>query len=200
MTKIPVLNEWKEASEYLINLRSTVVNDIQPLLNTEGAAPFAISREVLCYVDHLSHLYTGRTEVGKRFSIFMNEVASKVDENYQSRSEEIYRMYRNGTVHEFEPKTLENNKGDLLYWLCFRGERVENLEIEGTNYQVTHLVPCGGSGRYWLPVSTKCFVDDLIEFINLFVKSDQDDERKTFWNRAARELNNPVTYDFKIQP
>ena len=200
MTKIPVLNEWNEASEYLINLRSTVVNDIQPLLNTEGAAPFAISREVLCYIDHLSHLYTGRIEVGKRFSIFMNEVASKVDDNYRSRSEEIYRMYRNGTVHEFEPKTLENNKGYLLYWLCYRGERVENLEIEGSKYQVIHLVPCGGSGRYWLPVSTKCFVDDLIEFINLFIKSNQDDERKTFWNRAARELNNPVTYDFKIQP
>ena len=106
LTKIPVLNEWKEASEYLINLRSTVVNDIQPLLTTEGRAPFAITREVLCYIDHLSHLYTGRIEVGKRFSIFVNEVASKVDANYRSRSEEIYRMYRNGTVHEFEAKDI----------------------------------------------------------------------------------------------
>lgn len=200
MTKIPNLNEWKDASEYLINLRSTVVNDIQPLLETEGAAPFAISREVLCYIDHLSHLYTGRTEVAKRFSIFLNDVASKVDGNYRSRSEEIYRMYRNGTVHEFEPKTLENNKGDLLYWLCYRGERAENLEIEGDKYQVTHLVPCGGSGRYWLPVSTKCFIDDLIEFINLFIKSGPENERKTLWNRADGELNNPVTYEFKIQP
>jgi len=200
MSKIPNLKEWEDASEYLINLRNTIVNDIQPLLKTEGAAPFAISREVLCYIDHLSHLYTGRTEVGKRFSIFLNDVASKVDGNYRSRSEEIYRMYRNGTVHEFEPKTLENNKGDLLYWLCYKGERIENLKIEGIEYQVTHLIPCGGNGRYWLPVSTKCFIEDLIEFINLFINSGPKDERKTLWNRAAMELNNPVTYDFKIQP
>ena len=200
MSKIPNLNEWNEVSEYLINLRGTVVNDIQPLLNTKGAAPFAISREVLCYIDHLSHLYTGKIEVGKRFSIFLNDIASKVDSNYSSRSEEIYKMYRNGTVHEFEPKTLKNSNGDLLYWLCYCGERVDNSEIEGKKCQVTHLVPYGGAGRYWLPISTKCFIGDLIEFINLFITSGPEDERKTLWNRAARELNNPVAYDFKIHP
>ncbi|MCU7937679.1 MAG: hypothetical protein KZQ99_22995 [Candidatus Thiodiazotropha sp. (ex Dulcina madagascariensis)] len=198
MAKIPTLNEWTEASEYLINLRCTVVNDIQPLLSAEGAAPFAISREVLCYIDHLAHLYTGRVDVGNRFSIFLNDVASKVDNNYRSRSEEIYRMYRNGTVHEFEPKTLENNKGDLLYWLCYPGERTGSLKIEETKCVVKHLVPYGENGKYWLPVSTKCFIEDLIEFINRFISAGPKDERKTLWNRAARDLNTKVPYDFKV--
>jgi hypothetical protein len=200
MNKIPILSDWKDVSEYLIKLRDTVINDIQPLLSTVGAAPFAISREVLCYIDHLSHLYTGKIEVGQRFSIFLKEVASKIDPNYNLRAEEIYRMYRNGAVHEFEPKTLENNKGELLFWLCYRGERIESLNIEGTDYKVTHLVPCGNNGRYWLPISTKCLIEDLIEFINVFIQSGPEEERRTFWNRAARNLNNPVAFDFKILP
>ena len=198
MANVPIILEWKESGKYLMNLRDTVIRDIKPLLKVEGVAPFAIIREVLCYIDHLSHLYTGSPEVGKRFSVFLTEISSKVDCHYSVRAEEIYRMYRNGTVHEFEPKMLENNKGQRLRWLCFDGERVKSLEIEGSNCEVTHLVPCGKNDIYWLPVSTKCLIDDLVEFINIFIISGPEDERKTFWNRAARELSAPVSYDFKI--
>jgi hypothetical protein len=142
-------------------------------------------------------LYTGRTEVGQRFTNFLKEVASKIDPYYGSRAEEIYRMYRNGTVHEFEPRTLKNNKGELLFWLCYCGERIDNLNIEGMDYKVTHLVVFGNNGKYWLPISTKCLIEDLIEFINVFIQSGPEDERRTFWNRAARKLNKPASFDFK---
>jgi hypothetical protein len=54
-----IIREWTEATVYLTELRDTVRADVRPLLATPGYAPFAISREVFCLVDHLGHLYTG---------------------------------------------------------------------------------------------------------------------------------------------
>jgi hypothetical protein len=104
----------------------TFIADVQPLLALPGAAPFAINREVFCYIDHLGHLYSGKVgerQVGARFQDYLKEVMCKIDPNYGQRATVIYQMYRNGPVHEFAPKVLKNNKGQLLEWFCYTGGR-----------------------------------------------------------------------------
>ena len=198
MAQVPIVSTWQEASAYLQMLKGTVTADIRPLLDVPGHAPFAICREALSYVDHLGHLYSGRGQVGDRSREFMKQIMAKVDANYGKRAAELYQMFRCGPVHEFEPKVLENKKGELLAWFCYAGLRVDSFEVDGGKISVVHLEPVASTtaGRFWLPVSTKCLVEDLMCSIKVFEKAGSENERVTAWNRAARDLTTPEPYDF----
>src|SRR5688572_1528561 len=109
MADVPVIKTWADARPYLEMQKGTANTDIRSLLAAVGAAPFAICREVLSYVDHLGHLYTGKSGVGRRSKDYLIDVMAKVDPNYGKRAGEIYEMYRCGSVHEFAPKVITNN-------------------------------------------------------------------------------------------
>jgi hypothetical protein len=199
MAQIPRINQWQDARQYLLDQRGVVERDLRPLLKDQGA-PFTICREVMSSIDHLGQLYTGSAQCGARFQAFMEHVLGDVDLNYRRRAGEVYRMYRCGTVHEFEPKVLENKNGQTLAWLCYRGNRGgQQIEPEGIGrLSVTHLEPVVYvAGRsFGLPVSTNCLLDDLVAAIDRFVAAGPEDERVTAWNRAARDLNAPEPFDF----
>lgn len=199
---VPIIASWKDAGTYLQMLKGTVVADVRPLLDVTGQAPFAICREILSYIDHLGHLYTGlgQSQVGRRSREFISQVMSETDPNYGRRAAELYQMFRCGPVHEFRPKILENKKGELLAWLCYTGLRVDSPEIDGKRMPVVHLEPVAFTimGRYHLPVSTRCLIDDLMCSIEIFERAGPENERITAWNRAARDLNTPEPYDFTI--
>jgi len=199
--KVPALTAWSEAEPYLRNLKETILADIRPLLGMPGHAPFAITREVLSYIDHLGHLYSGKGSVRDRSQGYLEAILQRIDPNYGRRAGEIYQMYRCGPVHEFKPKTLENRRGQLLHWLCYVGKRTDTIPIGSCSVSVTHLQPVStGSGckEYALPVSTTCLIDDLLASIEEFIQSGPEDERVTAWNRAARELNAPQPSDFTV--
>lgn len=199
MAQVPTISRWQEAHPYLHNQRATVERDLRRLLADQGA-PFAICREVVSSVDHLGHLYTGSSQCGARFRAFMDQVLGEVDPNYRRRAGEVYQMYRCGTVHEFEPKVLENRQGQTLAWLCYQGNRVQQqIELEGIGQlTVTHLEPVVFvAGRsFGLPVSTNCLLDDLVAAIDHFAAAGPENERVTAWNRAARELTALEPFDF----
>jgi hypothetical protein len=246
VAQVPTIRTWEDARPYLENLKGTVLADVRPLLDVPGAAPFAVCREVLCYIDHLGHLYSGRGQVGERFKDYLGSPGiavvtapkprrtpskslkklgrvfdnvqisrqfreshylkqmmslSQIDPNYGTRVEEIYQIYRNGPVHEFEPKVLENRKGQLLQWLCYKGARSDNIEISGKSLTLTHLEPVSPAGDklFWLPVSTVCLIMDLLSSIDEFQKAGPEDERVTAWNRAARQLTCPKPFDFVVK-
>jgi hypothetical protein len=121
---------------------------------------------------------------------------------YRRRAGEISQMYRCGTIHEFEPKVLENKKGQTLAWLCYQGNRAgQQLDLpEVGRLTVTHLEPVVYvAGRsFGLPVSTNCLLDDLVAAIDRFLAAGPEDERVTAWNRAARELTAPEPFDFTV--
>jgi hypothetical protein len=181
-------------------LKGAVGADIRPLLVTAGAAPFAINREVLSYVDHLGHLYSGKPEVGQRSRDYLVEVMSKADPNYARRAGEIYEMYRCGSVHEFAPKVITNSKGQLLGWFCYKGERRARINVEGQEVTVTHLEPLTSAQvkRFWLPVSTVCLINDLEASIDHLAQAGPEADRVAAWNRAAQQLGAPVLYEFGI--
>jgi hypothetical protein len=201
MAQVPTISRWEEARPYLINQSETVERDLRRLLADQGA-PFAICREFVSSIDHLGHLYTGSTQCGNRFRAFMEQVLGEVDPNYRRRAGEVYQMYRCGTVHEFEPKVLENRKGQTLAWLCYQSGRAGcRIELDGIGPRtVTHLEPVVYvAGRHFgLPVSTNCLLDDLVAAIGRFVMAGPEDERVTAWNRAARELTTPEPFEFTV--
>ncbi len=113
MAQVPTISRWQHARPYLLNQRVTVERDLRRLLADQGA-PFAVCREVVSSIDHLGHLYTSSQQCGNRFRAFMEHILGEVDPNYRRRAGEVYQMYRCGTVHEFEPKVLENRQGQTL--------------------------------------------------------------------------------------
>jgi hypothetical protein len=200
MADVPVISTWPDARPYLQALKGTVDADIRPLLATVGGAPFAINREVLSYVDHLGHLYTGKAQVGQRSRDYLAGVMSKTDPNYAKRAAEIYEMYRCGSVHEFAPKVITNSKRQSLGWLCYKGARVARIPVEGHQVTVTHLapLPSAQAGSFWLPVSTVCLIDDLEASIDHLAQAGPEADRVAAWNRAAQQLAAPVVYEFGV--
>ncbi len=201
MGTVPIIATWQEAGGYLQSLKGTVVGDVRPLVDLPGHAPFAVCREVLSYIDHLGHLYSGRTgrgQVAERSREYIRDILAKVDANYAKRAGELYQMFRCGPVHEFEPKVLENKNGQLLGWLCYAGLRVDSFDHDGARFSVVHLEPVQSPApsRFWLPVSTRCLIDDLMSSIEIFERAGPADERITAWNRAGRELALPEPYPF----
>ncbi len=201
MAQVPTNSNWQEARPYLDNQRAVVEGDLRPLLADHGA-PFAICREVVSSIDHLGHLYTGSSHCGVRFRAFMENVLGDVDPNYRRRAGEVYQVYRCGTVHEFEPKVLENRRGQMLAWLCYRGKRVgEQIRMDWCGeITVTHLEPVAYvAGRtFGLPVSTICLLDDMVAAIDRFILAGPEDKRVMAWNRAARDLTAPEPFDFTV--
>jgi hypothetical protein len=182
MAQVPTIRQWQDARPYLLNQRGAVERDLRRLLADQGA-PFAICREVISSIDHLGHLYMGSSQCGARYRAFMDHVLGEVDPNYRRRAGEVYQMYRCGTVHEFEPKVLENRKGQTLAWLCYQGNRVgQQIEPEGIGQlTVTHLEPVVyvAGGSFGMPVSTNCLLDHLVATIDRFVAEGPEDERVT---------------------
>jgi hypothetical protein len=201
MAQVPVIREWREAAPYLENQRRTIERDLRRLVGGEGA-PFAICREVMSAIDHLGHLYTGSPQCGNRFRAFMEEVLGALDPNYRRRAGEVYQMYRCGAVHEFEPKTLRNRRGQTLLWLCYQGNRagqqIEPPEIG--RLTVTHLAPVeyAPGQSFALPVSTNCLLDDLAAAIERFRDLRPEDDRVRLWNQAAQDLTTPQPFEFTV--
>jgi hypothetical protein len=110
-------------------------------------------------------------------------------------------MYRNGPVHEFQPKVLENDHGQRLGWLSYRGDRSsQRVDLGFGTIVVTHLVPAAAlqPGSHWLPVCLDCLVLDLEQAIDQFARDSNVAARVTAWNRAARRLLPPLAFNFKL--
>jgi hypothetical protein len=205
MAYLGAIKAWKEARPYLETLKQTILADVRPLLDLPERAPFAINRDVFCYIDHLGHLYSGmvgKSNVGKRFQAYLKQVMKKVDSNYEKRAGEIYGMYRNGPVHQFAPEVLRNKKGQYLKWLCYAGERIDyDFKAQELKLKVTHLEPVQNPTDdtvFYLPVSTVCLIQDLLSSIDEFQKMGPEDERVVAWNRVASELTGPQHYEFTV--
>lgn len=201
MARIAVIKSWADARPYLEELKTSITDDIRPLLDTRGAAPFAIAREVLSYVDHLGHLYTGRSSSKARSRAYLKDIMSRVDGNYAVRAGELHQMYRHGSVHEFAPQLLTNRAGQVLHWACFKGARTDTMTLEGGQVPVTHLQLVQSTTDpklFWLPVSTVCLIEDLQASIDQLANAGPEAARVTAWNAAARERAGPRRYEFKV--
>ena len=212
--KLHYIDRWLESAGYLDMLINTVKDDLFPLRGkdqggcTDGGAPHAISREFSCYVDYLGALYTGWAEWNKssdRFAEYLKAVLGEINKAYRQHADLIREMYRNGPVHEFDPKVVFNSSGDKCGWLASVGTSPGCHDFgDGQKIQVYNLTIVAHPNIpkvYWLPVFTSELLDDLIKSINLFKNGVGDlTARVICWNRAVGILNNPVRFNRFVPP
>ncbi len=204
------IKNWAECADHLDMLISTIRDDLFPLRRSDqggctvGGAPHTISREFSCYVDYIGALYTGWPEwnkSGERFVAYRRDALGQVNHGYAQHADLIREMYRNGPVHEFDPKVVFNSNGDQCGWLESVGSSPGYNDFgTGQQIQVSHLTVVAVPGRsqaYYLPVFTSQLLDDLIQSIELFRNGGlgNPSARTLCWDRAVGYLIHPVRFN-----
>lgn len=122
--KLMVLpGEYFSPSEYFQNLIEQLKNDIYPLFRTDGAAPFTISRNVFCFIDHVSQLISFDTNgQNERLKLVIHELGS-IDEDLRDKyikySDYLIQVLRHDIVHNVRPfpkKVKQENGGYIDAW------------------------------------------------------------------------------------
>lgn len=167
-----------EIDDYLRNdLKTSTVDDIEPCLYGKGGY-FGVPRLVLSYVDYLGALFHGykHQEKNKRKIFakhsyakrFLKYVFGLIDANYCSYGDLLWEIYRNGTIHLYEPLTLQNSDQKIT-WVTYKGHREKEFLSSPYSVEVTHLVPQYFRNRIWIqPISISCLYEDLKSAIDLF--------------------------------
>jgi len=170
-----------QMQDYLIDdLRRSLVNDVKPIVKARSleGGYFAVPRLVLSYVDYLGALYYGYhglTSHGRRiFALqsyakrFLKDVFGLIDVNYQNHGELVWEIYRNGTIHLYEPMRLENG-GNVIGWMVYKGARRKLLPISRNPQWVVHLIPIRLGGGVWAqPLSITCLYADLVRAVERY--------------------------------
>lgn len=110
--KVCVLpGEYLSPEEYVQDLINQMKKDIYPLFNVKGNAPFTISRNIFCFIDHVSCLkygYLKKTEGEQTIRIkkMISEFASfdsYINNKYKIYAPYIVQIYRHDLVHNIRP-------------------------------------------------------------------------------------------------
>lgn len=190
-----------EIVDYLRNdLANSVLDDVWPCVqpsNPRGGY-FAVPRLVLSYDDYLGalyHGYIGRRGRNRRIfadhnyaKTFLKEIFGVIDVNYKTYGDLLWEIYRNGTVHLYEPMKLEN-QGKIVTWLVHKYGRIADVPTQLGNVNLTHLVPYQyGPSEWWQPISIVCLFRDLLsaigEYANRIISS-QSSEAKFRHGRCS---------------
>lgn len=175
-------------------VKEQILLEIAPILHIgqEQGGYFGSSRQILCFIDFLGSLYKGYDETqdpdfkkskGKRRKIsyssnavkFIEDVmGEKIDPYYKLNGEKLFRMYRHGLVHLYQPKTLLLHNGNELVWFVYKGSREKHDEmIDGIKYsEVRHMgiIPHPKKKKVeCLTISINCLYYDLIQAIDIYL-------------------------------
>ena len=154
MPLIKNMNRQQIEDYLLYDLRVSILNDVSPCLRLQSVEGgyFAVPRLVLSYVNYLAILNRMSPDN------YLRTVFEQSDKNYFRHGRLLWELYRNGLIHTYEPKKLQNGV-HILSWLLYKGQRITNVG----GARVTHLVPFKINGNEWAqPVSIFCLYDDLI--------------------------------------
>ena len=153
----------------------------------------------MCFIVFLGALYSGYDETNdrefkkskrKRRKIsysehvikFITEVmGEKIDPFYKLNGDKLYKMYRHGLVHLYQPKSFLQPNGKELKWFAYKGSREQYAEVvNGVSFSnVRHvgiiLHPEKKNIEY-LAVSINCLYYDLIQVIDIYVSMLEQDK------------------------
>jgi hypothetical protein len=206
----------EEMKSFLDNeLKEQILLEIAPILYV-GLGPggyFGVCRQVLCLLDFLSTLYFGYDESkdkkykqskGLRREISLTENAinfirlvmgEKIDPYYRLNGDKLYKMYRHGLVHLYQPKTFKLVNGQILSWLAYKGPRERaNVELDGVICSgVRHLREIThpkDPNRLLLAISINCLYHDLLSVIDIYASMLASDKNlQANWISAANAIS-----------
>lgn len=174
----------------LDDLKRSALNDIFPIIkekNPEGGY-FGVPRSVLSYADFLGALYGGykgepnakrrRIATPEKAKQFIRDIFGDIDESYRDYGDILYEMFRHGTVHLYRPNTLINNKGKLLEWMAYKGDRKCFQKYESRVIFVHHMQPMSFHGvRHLFPISINLLYSDLVQAIDIYFDKIKADDK-----------------------
>lgn len=93
--------------QYLESLVGQMKDDIYPLFRTKGGAPFTVTRNTMCYIDHVSQLLYGiKGSQNSRLIKVINQLGSidsYLNSNYSKYATYLIQIYRHDLVHNVRP-------------------------------------------------------------------------------------------------
>lgn len=192
------------------DMQDVIRYDIEPILHLkkEPGGYFGATREILCMVDFLGAMYIGKSRAYSKGAIkFIKEVirSGSSDRNYEKNGEVMYRMYRHGLVHLFQPKKYIKDKIEIE-WGVYKGERKEkSLEIKSSKKtyiykNVRHLEIKKHQDKkdtYILFISLKCLFSDFRKSLNEYFKLIKQKDKKYLnrWRKVANKITDYELYD-----
>lgn len=165
---------------------------------------FAVARQILCMVDFLGAVYSGyhlpwkdrkKDKDGRKIATTEKAIKFittffKPKQTYNKAVvSKLYRMYRHGLVHLYQPRILKLNSKSRLQWGLYRGSRHQDKITFGSDkgkvtfFNINHLeiVPKkSGEQNYWLMIC----IDSLYEDFEVAVKRYRDKLGKTRYLQA----------------
>ena len=100
-----------------VNLLTAINNDLVKVLRFHskvGGGFHSIPREAFCYIDYLGSLRYGPPSQSKKAISYIENYLGKINNRYVGVGRLIYELWRHGTVHEFDPKSLIHSCKELL--------------------------------------------------------------------------------------
>jgi hypothetical protein len=184
----------QEITDYLnIDMRKIITDDIGQclLIGKPEGGYFSIPKLVLSCVDYLGALYEGwngerdsRTRrpiftSSQKATHYIQNVLGQVFYEYRTRGALLWEIYRHGTVHLNQPKTLQYG-AETIGWLIIKGgfeERTFIVQLPTTGGQkinkwIAHLVPDlypNTTNEWFLPLSTTCLYEDLLKSLDVYI-------------------------------
>ncbi len=197
-------------------LRKEVVRqfetDIKPILSLdkEEGGYFGATKQLMSFVDFLGAMYCGVTFVldrGRRKRVlsrtekaekYIQKILKDAHPLYKENGKLMYKMYRHGLVHLYQPKELLQKNKRILSWAPYKGRRTDYIKLKSSlgtvDLKVPHLqiVPHPNETRDLLPISIACLYEDVLNSIEIFIKKIEKYKKYQLrWNRAVNFLLKP---------
>jgi hypothetical protein len=173
--------------------RDTIITDIVEIsrFNIQDAKSnfgwFSIPREVFCVVDFLGSIaYNNKgKESGASTRKAVRFIKEFFPKHYKALANLIIAIWRQGTVHNYFPKTIyltQGRKKIVMKWTSNRGNEDHNRRV---NMQTFNKI--GDKNIVFLSVNISQLADDLVIAIDNFTK--KIDSNPSFGRACLRRLN-----------
>lgn len=195
-------------NELFPQIKKEIKNWIYPKKQTGGY--FAVTRQIFCMVDFLGAVYAGYPLLEERNDKRGEKIATskkaikfittffEPEETYQQDIvTKLYKMYRHGLVHLYQPKILKLSSRKRLKWFFYRGgrhkEEIKMGEIVFKDINHLQIYIDENNRKYsYLAISIDCLYKDFEEAIKRYrnkLANTKDLQRN--WRTAVNAICKP---------
>jgi hypothetical protein len=181
----------------LLDIVQSIEDDLMLALRThereDRGGFFSISRQVFCYVDYLGALASNGNNSTKNAVDYMEEYFTRANPDYEGKCNLLYNMWRNGTVHEYDPKVYVSSgaeKGFRLSWGANNTSATHNRK-----WHMKCFCRDSKPGYYCWFINLFELVGDLRKSVTFFAASLEEDA--AFLAKTKRNLNK-LSSDFVL--
>ncbi len=198
--------------ELLPQAKLEIKNLIKPYTNQGGY--FVVVRQVLCMVDFLGATYSGysvlerkndprgeKISMSKKAVKYINSFFKPKNVYKLAMVDLLYKMYRHGLVHLYQPRILKYKNRGKLMWFFYKGKRFWLRKSVDTNQgkiifkNVDHLqiiTQDSKNIKFYLAVCIDALYEDFEKSVQLYRdKLAKTKTLQTRWRTAVNAICKP---------